>query len=171
MFGKMPRLLMTSIASILLAACGVGTMDAMPSETEEMIEAVENESEAELNADVVEETETEPIEAEVTSEQVEDSAVAEETKETEIVVNELHVKNQERALNQLLLETHLEKEAYSYYFNETDSLDFIEIEVREIQEDSEHAPLEGVYRYIIETEEIVMRDYLTGDFIPYVITE
>ena len=161
----MPRFLMTSIASILLAACGVDTMEAIPNETEEPIEVIESESE---DAQYIADEEVEEEEIEDTSTEVDESEIAEAAEVAdEIAANELQVKNKEQALNRLLLETHLEKDAYSFYFAEIDSLDFVEIEVREIQEDSEHASLEGAYRYIIETEEILMRDYLTGDFIPY----
>ena len=168
MSGKMPRFLITSIASLLLAACGVDTMEAIPNQIEEPTEVVETiESEdVESNdsveiVEVDEETETEPIEAD------ESASTEDIEKEAEVIANELQVKNKDQALNQLLLETHLEKDAYSFYFVETDSVDYVEIEVREIREDSEHATLEGAYRYIIETQEILMRDYLTGDFIPY----
>ena len=161
----MPSFLIASIASLLLAACGAETMDAIPNETEETIESIESESEDTQSTDSVE---VEEEETEVTPSEADESDTTEDPeKEAEIAANELQTNNKEQALNRLLLETHLEKDAYSYYFVETDSLDFVEIEVREIQEDSEHASLEGAYRYIIETEEILMRDYLTGNFIPY----
>lgn len=170
----MPRFLMTSIASLVLAACGVDTMEAIPNQSEETIETTE--SEEAQTTDTVKVAAAEVEDAEVPSSEADESAVAKvATKEvelTEVAVSELQAKNQQQALNRLLLETHLEAEAYSFYFTETDSLDFIQIEVREIKElDSEHASLEGAYRYILESEEILMRDYLTGDFIPYEVIE
>lgn len=159
----MPRFLMTSIASIVLAACGVETMEVMPDQAEEEIELIESEEAATIEPEKV--SETEETATEIPAEQVEESTGVEDAEE--IAVDELQVQNRERALNQLFFETHLEKDAHSYYFAETDSLDFVQIEVREIQEEAVHATLEGVYRYILETEEILMRDYLTGDFMPY----
>lgn len=167
----MPRFLMTSIASILLAACGVDTMEVIPSETEEAVGLIESESEETQNTDTKKIAATEEKDIEETSSVVDESRVAvigAKEVEAAVGVSELQEQNQERALNRLLLETHLEREGYSYYFSETDSQDFVQIEVREIAEDDvEHASLEGAYRYIIKTEEILMRDYLTGDFIPY----
>lgn len=167
----MPRFLITSIASILLAACGVDTMDAMPSQTEEVTESVEKESEAEVSPDPVADEEVELKALEEPAEQADEPAVSEETKQVESAENELQVKNQERALNRLLAVTHLESEGYSYSFTETDAVEYIQIDVREIKEDCDHEPLEGAYRYMIKTEELFVRDYLTGDFIPYVGTE
>lgn len=75
---------------------------------------------------------------------------------------------QQLALDALLAKTHLEKEGYSYFFQATDSNDFIEIEVREIlDEKTEHMTREGMYRYVFQTDEVLVEDYLTGDFIPY----
>lgn len=167
MSGKMPRFLMTSIVSMLLVACGVDTLEAIPSQTKEEIESIasDNEEVTTIESPAVEEEKTESKASQVS--QANEPEVAEAT-QLAIALNQLQEKNQEQALNRLFLETHLEKEEYSYYFVETDSLDYVEIEVREIREtETEHASLEGVYRYIVETDEILMRDYLTGDFMPY----
>lgn len=67
------------------------------------------------------------------------------------------------ALKKLLGVTELDKEAYRFSFEQTD--EYIQVEVREKKD--EVAPLEGIYRYMIETEEILFSDYLTGDFVPY----
>lgn len=167
----MPRFLMTSIASILLAACGADTMEVMPSQTEEVVEPIQNERISELPTNTVAEIETESKPIEPTSNQVEESVVVEEVNKAETITNEFLVKNKERALNRLLTATHLDREGYTYFFTETDADEYIQMEVRKIQEDSEHASLEGAYRYVIKTEEILMRDYLTGDFIAYVEPE
>lgn len=160
----MPIFLMTSIVSILLVACGVDVKETIPSQTEETIESIDSE---EVNSaestEIVEDVEKETVNP---TSQADETEVA-EAEQLTVATNELQVKNQEQALNQLLFATHLEKDKYSYYFAEIDSIDFIQIEVREVQEDAEHATLEGVYRYMIETEEVLMRDYLTGDFMPY----
>lgn len=170
MFSKVPRFLITSIASLLMVGCGIDMKEAVPNQTEDIVEVSEdstNKSEEIVptpSPENVADEEEEPVES---SSQVEESEIV-EIEPIEAIGKESLEKNKEQALDHLLVKTHLEREGYSYYFIEKDSLDFIEIEVREIQAtDSEHASLEGVYRYLIETEEIFMRDYLTGDFIPY----
>lgn len=67
------------------------------------------------------------------------------------------------ALQKLIDVTDLDKEGYSFAFEQTD--EYIQLEVREKHEDV--APLEGIYRYMIETDQILFSDYLTGDFVPY----
>ena len=183
---KILSYLIVSIISLIIAACGDESVNEVPNKTEENIESVTSKNDELENSEAVEATDVnetgfeapaneidESTHAEIT-EEVEQAEAAEEAEqgnvleEVEVAANELQVKNQDHALNQLLRETHLEKEGYSYYFAETDSLDYIEIEVRELQEkDSEHESLEGIYRYLIKTEEILVQDYLTGDFIPY----
>lgn len=167
MFDKMLKFLMTSIASLLLVACGAENMGASPNQSEETnqsTEVIENEG-AETETPDSEEVEEETNGA---STEADETEIAEDTeKENELTANEIQVNNREQALDHLLLEAQLEKEDYSFYFVETDSSDYIEIEVREIQEDDEHASLEGSYRYMLESGELLMRDYLTGDFIPY----
>lgn len=167
MFDKMLKFLMTSIASLLLVACGAENMEASPNQSEETnqsTELIENEG-AETESPDSEEVEEEMNGASTEADETEIAEDAE--KENELTANEIQVNNREQALDHLLLETQLDKEDYSFYFVETDSSDYIEIEVREIQEDDEHASLEGSYRYMIESGELLMRDYLTGDFIPY----
>lgn len=75
---------------------------------------------------------------------------------------------QKLALQVLIDKTHLDKEGYSYSFQNTNAKDFIEIEVREsVDAEDEHMTREGTYRYVFATDEILVQDYLTGDFIPY----
>lgn len=170
MFDKMLKFLMTSIASLLLVACGAENMEASPNQSEETsqsTEIIENEG---VETETPESEEVEEVEEETNgaSTEADENEIAEDTeKENELTANEIQVNNREQALDHLLQETQLEKEDYSFYFVETDSSDYIEIEVREIQEDDEHASLEGSYRYMLESGELLMRDYLTGEFIPY----
>lgn len=67
------------------------------------------------------------------------------------------------ALEELLAVTELDKEAYTYTFEQT--AEYIQVEVREKSEEA--ASLEGIYRYMMDTGEIFYSDYLTGDFVPY----
>lgn len=151
MSGKVSRFLMTSIASVVLAACGIETMEGIPSQIDEVTETLEDEEQA-------------PVK----SAHQPDEFVEEEVTQIEKWTEGLQERLQQQAINRLLGISHLERDGYRYYFTDPDSSEFIQIEVREIAEDdAEHESLEGVYRYSIETKEILMRDYLTGDFIPY----
>ena len=74
----------------------------------------------------------------------------------------------QQAINQLLAETGINLEDYIFLFSETD--DYIEIDIRE-SIDSDTTVAVGLYRYNLETNELLVNDYLTGEFIPVEIEQ
>ncbi len=132
-------------------------------------EANENLKTEELNK--IEEATTEETATEETAtEETENEPETEDTKETKAVVEAaapeaaeaLHP-DVEPIVEQLLEETDIELENHLLIFTEMD--EYIEIDVREtIDEDTTVAA--GLYRYMYETDEIFVSDYLTGEFIP-----
>ncbi len=178
---KIPKFIMASIVSTMLFACGIESEEISEAidDQDEIITPIESEEEPETKeVEKVEEVEevakianneTEEV-GEETKEATTTESVAEEQVETPIVIEVDEI--EEKALDKLIVETHLEKEGYSYLFLAVDPSSFVEIEVMEkTNKEVNHMPLEGVYRYLIDTEEILIRDYLTGDFIPYEKTE
>ena len=71
---------------------------------------------------------------------------------------------EQTAIDQLVEETDIDLENYVFLFETTE--EYVEITVLE-QTEAEATPLVGIYRYMIETKEILANDYLTGEFIPY----
>lgn len=163
MLFKNVRYLIISCLLFALVACGNGS--------EEQV----SEPAPEVSANNIIENETRPVrkttelkDAEEIAEERKEIPETEDTEARAVTEKESIYSVQDRALNQLIAVSHLEKEGYSYHFAETASPEFIQIEVREVPEKSfEHTSLEGVYRYLLGTEEILMKDYFSGDFIPY----
>jgi len=174
------RLLITTVAlTILLIACGSETNDNAES-TDQALDSVEVQSEEASTADTNNETtesETDtatedpasPKEAPVEEERVAEAAEESETDSSETETNEETTEDNKDAsfqvaVQKILEATDLNAEDYVFTFENTE--DYIEVEVREKSED-EVTPLEGIYRYFPETDELLISDYLTGEFIPY----
>lgn len=94
----------------------------------------------------------------------EDTAVEETTVEEAVALDP----NSQQAVDQLLAETGIDLEDYVFLFSETE--DYIEIDVRE-SIDSDTTVAVGLYRYNLETNELLVNDYLTGEFIPVEIEQ
>lgn len=188
MLHKFRLLLLPALAILFLAACDSETntiasiedssvqeettvieeADSEATDSEESIESEESLSEESLSeetaveeTEVLEETETaeiteEPVTKEAEKTPVVEAATPEETEDLNPNIQE--------AVNQLLAETSIELENYVFFFTETE--EYVEIEVRE-DIDADATPLVGIYRYILETDELLANDYLTGEFIPF----
>ena len=169
-----PHLLFTAIvASMLLSGCDsgyIGSETRTPASSElmevaEEIETKEAPEDTTLVLEAVEEAEeavkaaSETAEAEVSAD---DPVVQEEALEEPLAADAVDPVYQ-MALQRLIDVTDLNKEDYSFSFSATE--EFIEIETREKVD--EIAPLQGIYRYMLDTDEILHSDYLTGEFIPF----
>ena len=169
-----PHLLFTVIvASMLLSGCDSGYIGSESStlasselmEVAEEIETKEAPEDTTLVLEAVEEAEeavkaaSETAEAEVSAD---DPVVQEEALEEPLAADAVDPVYQ-MALQRLIDVTDLNKEDYSFSFSATE--EFIEIETREKVD--EIAPLQGIYRYMLDTDEILHSDYLTGEFIPF----
>ena len=178
------RLLLTAgIVGMLMTACGSETNDSAEVDgnsinTDQVLVMEDSTDETETETSSVseetdqEETGTEDTVAEEAdaTEDAEESEIAEVPAETEEVEEtEANIQPIEQtAIDQLVKETKMELENYAFLFDTTE--EFVEIEVRE-QTDAEATPLVGIYRYMIDTEELLVNDYLTGEFIPYEANE
>ena len=135
----------------------------------EMTEVLALEESTESSERSVEETDEAE---EITQESAEVSEVEElnDTAVEEKVVEELAALDpkSQQAINQLLAETGINLEDYIFLFSETD--DYIEIDIRE-SIDSDTTVAVGLYRYNLETNELLVNDYLTGEFIPVEIEQ
>lgn len=70
------------------------------------------------------------------------------------------------AIRTLADKTGLNIQEYSYIL--THEANYVEIEVREASKHAQtHAALQGIFRYYPLTQEIFIRDYLTGDYFLY----
>lgn len=172
----------TMLASMILVACGNETNgDDSSVETTDNASEVQVSEEANEAEELADESSTVEIrsttEAEATEEDIVGEADAAETAEAEEVAEaeeterlqeteaeiELDV-TQEMALDKILAVTGLNPENHS--FNLFAEADHVEVEIYE-KTDQAVTPLVGVYRFIPEPEEVFVRDYLTGDFVPY----
>lgn len=190
---KFRLLLTTAIVTLLLVACGSEINNTLgEKQTEETVEVQATESETapadETNEEVTKQTATEETSSteedvennetlEETEETTEEKTETEETEETEDSetaeqpseeVKETQDKitplNQ-KAIEEILEVTDLTIDEYTYRVaDETE--EYVEIEIYEKTE-QENMPREGVYRYFPETGEILVNDYLTGEYIPY----
>ena len=135
----------------------------------EMTEVLALEESTESSERSVEETDEAE---EITQESAEVSEVEDlnDTAVEEKVVEELAALDpkSQQAINQLLAETGINLEDYIFLFSETD--DYIEIDIRE-SIDSDTTVAVGLYRYNLETNELLVNDYLTGEFIPVEIEQ
>jgi len=182
MLHKFRLLLTTATLAIFLIACGSETNDNAES-TDQALDSVEVQSEeASTTADTsnetqesetdtaTEENETVADEAEEDTSETADSKTTESetTEPAEKPVEETTEENKDArfqvAVQKILEATDLNAEDYVFTFENTE--DYIEVEVREKTED-EVTPLAGIYRYFPETDEVLISDYLTGEFIPY----
>lgn len=167
-------LLVTASTLFLFVACTPDSKEAISKSKSELVEAkvTEKEVKNDLASSVEEDLEDEQIVSENDTDHEKNkenkTGKTSEIEDTPIEEKESMYSVQDRALNQLIAVSHLQKDGYSYHFSDIDSSEFIQIEVREqAKENLEHTPLEGVYRYLLETEEILKKDYLSGEFIPY----
>lgn len=186
---KFRLLLTTAIVTLLLVACGSEINNTLgEKQTEKTVEVQATESETasadETNEEVTKQTATE--ETSSTEENIENNETSEETEETTEITETEETEDSETAeqpskevketqdninpLNQKAIEeilevTDLTIDEYTYRVaDETE--EYVEIEIYEKTE-QENMPREGVYRYFPETGEILVNDYLTGEYIPY----
>lgn len=155
---KFRLLYLTVLASFVLVACDSETMkDASIEEMniQEESQVIENETADRLALKEA----TEPVEN-----TAEESVVAETTAEEYVA---LEPKSQQ-AIDRLLAVTGIDLEDYIFLFSET--ADYIEIDIREAI-DSDTTVAVGLYRYNLETNELLASDYLTGEFIPVEIAQ
>ena len=177
---KFRLLYLPVLAAFALAGCDSETMkEASIEETviQEESQNIETETTEVLaleeSAESSERTVEEADEAEeITQESAEVTEVEElnDTAVEEKVVEELAALDpkSQQAINQLLAETGINLEDYIFLFSETD--DYIEIDIRE-SIDSDTTVAVGLYRYNLETNELLVNDYLTGEFIPVKIEQ
>lgn len=177
---KFRLLYLPVLAAFALAGCDSETMkEASIEETviQEEIQNVETETTEVLALEESTESSERSVEEtdeaeEITQESAEVSEVEElnETAVEEKVVEELAALDpkSQQAINQLLAETGINLEDYIFLFSETD--DYIEIDIRE-SIDSDTTVAVGLYRYNLETNELLVNDYLTGEFIPVEIEQ
>lgn len=182
------RLLLTSIlASMILVACGSETNEDQPNvettdsasevqvseESNEAVELVDEASTVETTSTTEEEVTKEEITSEaeaIETAQAEEAAeaeakAAEEAKQLQEAEAEIGLDiTEEIAIEKILAVTGLNPENHS--FNLFAEADYVEVEIYE-KTDEAVTPLVGVYRFIPETEEVLVRDYLNGAFIPY----
>lgn len=175
---KFRLLLVPMLASLFLAACDSetngnnATTDTTTEETtlttEENTEETETFAVAEnteIEDTITEEAETDEN-AEETTEDTAEAPVEEETRAEEATsaANSAALEAElQLAVDQLVAESDIDLENYTFLFTET--AEYVEIEVLE-KIDAENTPLVGTYRYIIETGELLASDYLTGEFVP-----
>ena len=182
MLQKFRLLFTTSLAAILLIACGSETNENVSGEksltdtaevlaTETMSEESDTEDansenttasateEDSVEEDISEEVAIEDSVEEDISEEVADSADV-ETKTAEEISP-----SKQSAIEGVLAVTGLDIEAHTYNITDTTE-DYIQVEIYEKTED-EHTTRVGTYRYFPETEAVQVNDYLTGEFIPY----
>lgn len=177
---KFRLLYLPVLAAFALAGCDSETMkEASIEETviQEEIQNVKTETTEVLALEESTESSERSVEEtdeaeEITQESAEVSEVEElnDTAVEEKVVEELAALDpkSQQAINQLLAETGINLEDYIFLFSETD--DYIEIDIRE-SIDSDTTVAVGLYRYNLETNELLVNDYLTGEFIPVEIEQ
>lgn len=177
---KFRLLYLPVLAAFALAGCDSETMKEasieetviqeesqnIETETTEVLALEESTESSERSVEETDEAE------EITQESAEVSEVEElnDTAVEEKVVEELAALDpkSQQAINQLLAETGINLEDYIFLFSETD--DYIEIDIRE-SIDSDTTVAVGLYRYNLETNELLVNDYLTGEFIPVEIEQ
>lgn len=177
---KFRLLYLPVLAAFILAACDSETMkdasieEASVQEETQMVESETNEvlaleesnesseSTSEEADEAVEPAQDAPEESEV--EEINEVAVEEKVVEEMAALDP----NSQQAINQLLAETGIDLEDYIFLFSETE--DYIEIDIRE-SIDSDTTVAVGLYRYNLETNELLVNDYLTGEFIPVEIIQ
>lgn len=132
--------------------------EALEAETEKETETSEESS---TNEEAENETTEDTAEAESNS-SVEANSSAVENESEDAVLESID----QAAIDQFVATTGLNIEDYTFSFEATDQ--YVEITVYEKQEDEQaHTPLSGIYRHMLDSEEILVQDYLTGAFIPY----
>jgi len=134
--------------------------------TEDADSTSEQTSEQTSNEETIEEVTEEKTEEETKTDDSMSEETVEESKDVqteEITPADLD-SDEQAALEKVLSVTGLNIEEHTYSFDQTE--DYIEVEVREKTED-EATPLVGLFRYNPETKEVLVSDYLTGEFIPY----
>jgi hypothetical protein len=171
------RLFLSTVAvTLFLVACNDAPIEETSTEegsTETTEVQTDNESEV---------TEAETAETTSSTEEIETETAEETTEETAEVKSETNVEANssveedssdvllesidQAAIDQFVATTGLNIENYTFSFETTD--EFVEITVYEKQENEQaHTPLAGIYRYMLDSEDILIQDYLTGAFIPY----
>lgn len=171
------RLFLSTVAvTLFLVACNDAPIEETSTEegsTETTEVQTDNESET---------TEAETAETTSSTEETETETAEETTEETAEVKSETNVEANssveedssdvllesidQAAIDQFVATTGLNIENYTFSFETTD--EFVEITVYEKQENEQaHTPLAGIYRYMLDSEDILIQDYLTGAFIPY----
>lgn len=166
--------------STFLIACSNESIEGTSLE-ETSAEITEVESKSTENQEVAETTsateETEQTETKETAE-ADNTEASESNTETEPAATETEEPSEQDAMqaayqdavDQFIATTRLNIEEHTFSFEETN--EYINILVYEKTEDEQaHTPLVGKYRYMFDTGEIFIQDYLTGDYIPYEETE
>ena len=171
------RLFLSTVAvTLFLVACNDAPIEETSTE-EESTETTEVQTDNESEV-----TEAETAKTTSSTEETETETAEETTEETAEVKSETNVEANssveedssdvllesidQAAIDQFVATTGLNIEDYTFSFETTD--EFVEITVYEKQDDEQaHTPLAGIYRYMLDSEEILIQDYLTGAFIPY----
>ena len=183
MLHKFRLLLATASTAILLVACtseinedashDISSIDTVETLS---IEMVSHENDIEDANSINEQTSEQTSNEETTTEEkikekakaddatlVETNAASEDVQAEEVALDELRLVEQ-AAVEKILSVTNLNIEEHTYSFDQAKG--YIEVEIREITED-EVTPLVGLFRYNPKTKEVLISDYLTGEFIPY----
>lgn len=159
------RLLFALSGTLFLAAC----MDG-PTEDESLGATLTDTTEVQADSD------TEEVEKSEATSEVEDvennNGSNEETEDSESLENTEDASSIEQldsdfqtAIDKIVAMTSIDIEDSSFSVEESE--EYMEISVYEKTEEQSHSPLQGKYRYIFSSEEILAQDYLTGAFIPY----
>ena len=161
------RLVFALSATLFLAACMDGPIEVEDASTDTTLAEI---TEVQTNSNV---EEVEESGATSEDEDVEDSTgPSEDTEETvDLVINEdtSNVEqldsNFQTAIEKIISITGIDLENSSFSVEESE--EYMEISVYEKTEEQAHTPLQGKYRYMFDSGEILVQDYLTGAYIPY----
>lgn len=159
------RLFFALSGTLFLAAC----MDG-PTEDESLGATLTDTTEVQADSDAEEAEESE------TTSEVEDvesnNGSNEETEDSENLENTEDASSVEQldsdfqtAIEKIVSMTGIDLENSSFSVEESE--EFIEISVYEKTEEQAHSPLQGKYRYMFDSGEILVQDYLTGAYVAY----
>lgn len=160
------RLFFALSGTLFLAACMDEPIEVEDASTNKTLAEI---TEVQVNSNV---EEVEESEATSEVEDVEGSTGSnedtEETVDLEINEDTSNVEqldfNFQKAIERIVSSTGIDLEAYSFSVEESEK--YIEISVYEKTEEQAHSPLQGKYRYMFDSGEILVQDYLTGAYIP-----
>ena len=160
------RLFFALSGTLFLAACMDGPIEVEDASTDTTLAEI-TEVQTNSNVEEVEESGTTSEDEDVEgstgpSEETEDSENLENTEDASSV--EQLDSNFQTAIEKIISITGIDLENSSFSVEESE--EYMEISVYEKTEEQAHTPLQGKYRYMFDSGEILVQDYLTGAYIP-----